>query len=94
LILCGVVDRTLAVLVQRETSAVLEQPTDRLQVAPGGGEVEWSRSVAVSQVRVDSLLLDLAMAVIKAVKSFTGFSHFFFHSPTQITRVDFSSFKT
>jgi hypothetical protein len=93
LILCGVVDRTLAVLVQRETSAVLEQPTDRLQVAPGGGEVEWSRSVAVSQVRVDSLLLDLAMAVIKAVKSFTSFSDFFF-SFTDSNYSDFSSFKT
>lgn len=36
----GVVDGTLAVLVEGDAGPLLEQPADRLDVAAGGGEVE------------------------------------------------------
>lgn len=59
LVLGGVVDRTLAVLVQREAGSVTEQPSHGCQVATGGGEMEWCGAVTVSQIWVDSLVFHL-----------------------------------
>lgn len=59
MVLGRVVDGTLAVLVQRETRSVTEQPPDGGQMATRGGEVEWGGAVTVSQIWVDSLVFHL-----------------------------------
>lgn len=59
LVFRSVVNRTLSVLVQRQSGPVFEQPPNGLQVASGCSKVQRSRSVSVPQVRVDSLLLNL-----------------------------------
>lgn len=65
LVLGGVVDRTLAVLIEGQLGAVAEQPSDRGQVAPGRGKVQRRGPVAVAQVRVDALIFDLCLRVVK-----------------------------
>lgn len=69
LVFGGVVDGALAVLVEGEASAVLEQPADGLEVASGGGEVQGGGAVAVSQVGVDALFLDLAVKKLHCNKN-------------------------
>lgn len=59
LIFSGVVNRRLAVLVQGQLGSVIEQPADHGEVSPGGGKVQWCGAIAVPQVGIDALVLDL-----------------------------------
>lgn len=58
-VLGGVVDGTLAVLVDDELGAVSQQPAHHLHMSAAGGEVQGCCAVPVTQVRVHALVLDL-----------------------------------
>uniref|UniRef100_A0A182IRU7 Uncharacterized protein n=1 Tax=Anopheles atroparvus TaxID=41427 RepID=A0A182IRU7_ANOAO len=66
LVLGRIVDRALAVFVQRQLRTVVQQPAHHAQVAPRRGKVERRGAVTVAQIRIDRLVLDLQIVLAQS----------------------------
>lgn len=59
LIFGSIVDGAFTVLIQRQFGTVAQQPSHCGQVSTGSGKVKRSGTIAVTEIRIDTLIFDL-----------------------------------